>query len=210
MPRGRSSKRNPSRSHSRDGDWTAHKDKKTKNQVDCPKDLERDKVILQLISKLLSPRSQDQFPRSQDQPHRSRNQSQRSQDQSQKSRKRTSQDKKDTPNRKPDPRDNSTKPAKVKSSSSQGSSSSSHLKNKPKAQGGQNSSSSVETPIRLNYNLHKTDYRWVPKSLASKLTHNPVNSSILSDKQDMSWERVKQVDGNGKPNFKMDWVPKTN
>ena len=226
MPRGRSSKRNPSRSHSRDGDWTSHKDKRTKNQVGCLKDLERDKVILQLLSKLLSPRSQDQnqFHRSKDRLHRSQDKTQRSQDQSQKSKKRTtrSQDqcqqsktkatkvKKEMTNMKSDERDNFTKPNSVKSSSSQGSSSSSHLKNKPKAQGGQNSSSSVETPIRLNYNLHKTDYRWVPKSLASKLTHNPVVSSILSYKQDMPWEQVKHVDGNGKPSFKMDWVPKTN
>ena len=192
VSRGRSSKRNPSQSRS-DGDWNAHKDKRAKTQIHKdnqaktkmvrPKDLERENVILQLISQLLfDKRAKKQTP-------------------------------KDRRNKKVDSRDNLTKPNSVKSKSSQGSSSNSHLKNKPKAKGGPNSNSSVETPIRSNsnvHNLHKANYRWVPKVLDPKFANIPDAFSFLSDKQDMSWERVKCLDDDGKPSFKMDWVPITN
>jgi len=173
-----------------DGDWNAHKNKRSKTQIhknkqaekqmDRPNNLDREKLILQLLSKLLVVK---------------------------RSKKRTPKARKD---KKPDSRDNLTKPNSVRSNTSPGSSSGSHLKSKPNAKGSPVSKSSVEAPTRLNNNLHKATHRWVPKGLVSKLTHTPVVSSILSDKQDMSWEQVKHVDGNGRPSFKMDWVPKTN
>ena len=98
--------------------------------------------------------------------------------------------------------------------SSQGSSSSSHLRKKPKATGGPNSKSSAEKPIRLNNNVLKPNYQWVPKSKLSKLpkaqksksSDIPVKSSnILSDPQVMSWESVLTVDSDGKPSVKIDW-----
>jgi hypothetical protein len=116
----------------------------------------------------------------------------------------------DMTNMRQDSRDAFTKPKWVRSKSSQGSSSSSHLKFKPKAKGRPNSKSSVETPMRSN-KRHKPDYRWVPKVPASNKRHNPVITSCsLSNKQDMVWEQVPCVDGNGKPSYKMDWVAKTN
>ena len=177
VSRGSSSKRNPSQSRS-DGDWNADKDNKTKNQthknkqidkqVDRPKDLERDNVILQLLSKLLSVT----WPKNR-------------------------KPKKKQKDMKVDSKDTFSKPSSVKTTSSQGSSSNSYLKNKPKAKGGPDSKSSVETPIRSN---HKPNYRWIPKI---------DTSCCLSNEQDMSWEPVLVLDGDGEPSVKMDWVPKT-
>jgi hypothetical protein len=107
-----------------------------------------------------------------------------------------------------DSRDAFIKPKWVMSKSSQGSSSSSHLKFKPKAKGSPNSKSSVEVPIRSN-KRPKPDYRWVPKVPVSPNSPD-ILSCNLNDKQDMSWDRVHHIDSNGKPSYKMDWVPKTN
>ena len=54
-------------------------------------------------------------------------------------------------------------------------------------------------PTRLD-KRPKPIYRYVPKVPASKSSNHPVITSfILSDKQDMVWDRVKQADRNGKP-----------
>ena len=87
----------------------------------------------------------------------------------------------DMTNKKPDSRDAFTKPKWVMSNSSQGSSSSSHLKFKPKAKGSPYSKSSVEAPIRSN-KRPKPDYRWVPKVPASKSPNRPVIPSFILGK----------------------------
>ena len=107
-------------------------------------------------------------------------------------------------------RDGQTKPNSVRSKSSQSSSHSSHLRNKPKAKGGPNSKSSVVAPIRSNKKIVKPKYQWVQKRPKSTNSDSSVNSScVSSDKQDMSRKSVSSVDSNGKPSVKMDWVPRT-
>ena len=107
-------------------------------------------------------------------------------------------------------RDSSTKPKSVRSKPSQRPSHSQHSKQKAKSKSRPNSKSSVEAPIRLT-KRPKPIYRWVPKVQAPTSSNNPVTTSFnLHDKQGMSWEKVPYVDGNGKPNVKMDWVPKNN
>src|SRR6187200_1479378 len=84
------------------------------------------------------------------------------------------------------------------------------LEQKPTKKGKTNVSSSVVQPTRSD-KRPKPIYRWVHKVPASKSSnHHVITSSILSDKQDMVWERVKQKDRNDEPGCKMDWVPKSN
>ncbi|KAL7583467.1 hypothetical protein Lser_V15G43948 [Lactuca serriola] len=138
VPRGKFSKKNPSRSHSRNGDWNM---KKTNNQ--SPK-----------VQKGMS----DKMPNS---------------------------------------RDFSVRQRSVRSKSSR------RLVSSSKA--------SAEPSIRSNKKWVKLDYRWVPKVLTPKSSNDSnISSSSVSDKQDMSWERVHCVDDNGQPSFKLDWVPNSN
>ncbi|KAL7609627.1 uncharacterized protein LOC122197164 [Lactuca sativa] len=133
LPRGRFSKRNPSRSHSRNGDWNT---KKAKNQ--------------------------------------------------------TSQDEKGMSDKKPNSRDGS-----IKQRSSRRPVSSSKPCDK--------------ASIRSNKKWIKPNYRWAPKVHTTKSSNDSnTSSSSVSDKQDMSWDRVPWVDDNGELSFIMDWVPKAN
>ncbi|TLX69674.1 hypothetical protein E9993_22800 [Labilibacter sediminis] len=158
VPRGKSSKRNPSRSRSCDGDWNAKKAKKQTPSKPVDKKVQKDKPVKSV--------------------------------------------------QKPNPQGAFTKPKWVKSKSPKGSSPVSHLKHKPKAKGVSIPKSSEETPIRLNQNKLKPNYRWVLKRLVPNQTPAVFNS--LSDKQDMILESVVCVDVNGKTSVRMDWVPKLN
>ena len=74
------------------------------------------------------------------------------------------------------------------------------MKQTPKASGGQYSKSSVGASSRLNKSV-KPNLQWIPKI--------PV-SVCLNNEQDMSWEPIVEIDVNGEPSVKMDWVPKSN
>ena len=114
------------------------------------------------------------------------------------------------PFRKSNIRDDYTKPKSVRSKSSQRSSQSQHSKQITRSKGKLNSKSSVAAPIRL-ISRPKPAYRWIPKVPVVKIPNVIVTTVCnLNDKQDMSWEKVKSVDRNGKPSHKMDWVPKSN
>lgn len=88
------------------------------------------------------------------------------------------------PDKKSDPRDAPVKPRSVRSKSSQRPTSS--------------SKSSIEPPICSNKKWVKPDYRWVPKVQSPKsLNDSNISSYSVSDKQDMSWERVPCKDDKG-------------